>query len=190
MTINIKKYHYPRKPIPWETFKNILKKTYKFEETKFIADWLVKNGYVKEEFIKNYKRLVPTQKGINNGFYLDNIEDSNGYFQKIMFVSIWAQKIVINNLNDMISSSKSNTFAPSQKKQKEIKKKINDYINKIDTSKNCKNCMDYKLGECIGTSDNSPCEDFKYSVVISQETKDSWPEEGYATTIRKRFGKK
>ena len=52
----------------------------------------------------------------------------------------------------------------------------------MDTNKNCNHCMNKRAEKCFGGKE--PCELFKFTGIISDEEKSSWPEHGDATHIR------
>ncbi len=50
------------------------------------------------------------------------------------------------------------------------------------TEKSCKNCIEMKKGDCFGQ--NSICESYKHSPVISEEKRKDWPKYGDATMFK------
>ncbi len=63
--------------------------------------------------------------------------------------------------------------------KKTLINKFADYYKREKISKaqkRCENCMEYKNGNCFGSS--VICDDFRYTPEISKEEKDRWPKDG------------
>lgn len=62
--------------------------------------------------------------------------------------------------------------------------KFSDYqIEKNSKSKNqCKNCMEYKNGNCFGKK--QICDDFRLSPEISKEEMNNWPKDGTVSKLK------
>ena len=188
----MKKYNYSDEPIRWGTFKRKLKYIITKRQIPLVIDWLINNKYI----AKGEKNYYPIEKGLQNGFYTEIRESLiKSYF--VMYLNRHAQELVINNLDTILSRKNSINPPLIQTKQSHNTKVINKEVSKksnistdTDDNYNCKNCMLYRNEECIGTRNNTPCEDFRYAVKIDRETFESWPDEGTASNNRFIKGKK
>ena len=79
-------------------------------------------------------------------------------------------------------------FASGEKKIRDsrLNEVSSDEPEVVDNSAKytCKDCMDYRNGNCFGA--NAICEDFRFAYTYSAKEVENWPTEGAATYFRRK----
>ena len=106
---DLKNYNFDDKPVNITTLTNklndcISKDNMKKINYKSIGNWLAINGYLTETINEDGKtQRIPTNKGLELGIIMESKTNSRGINYLAVLYSVKAQKIIIENIPNIIS---------------------------------------------------------------------------------------
>lgn len=157
------------------------KRVYRKVNMNSIANFLVNEGLL--EVVKlDGGRFIrrATEKGNKEGITYVERKDSEGNSYFINVYDKFAQFYILENM-EKISQFNSGELKSSDDGIQE------ENITESGRTYECKDCMDYRNGNCFGAQ--NICEDFRFSPTFSAEETKNWPTEGEASYLR-RTGKR